>query len=103
MDAGHGYVGRYGGEEFVVVWLASTEDEAVGRSEAMRQAIDAEPFSDGEIVLPVTVSIGLATGQPGNARFDALLKHADAALYEAKRAGRNRTVVYRDNVNSTVD
>ena len=91
---------RYGGEEFVVL-LPRTELN-VGRTlgERVLDAVSSRPFGVGVLArpLPVTVSIGLAEYRPGVQREspeDAarkLLERADAALYEAKAAGRNKVV-----------
>ncbi len=79
---------RVGGEEFVVVMPGTSASEATAAAERLRQAVAA---LDGEFSRPerLTVSIGIArSGQSGEP--EALLSTADAALYEAKRAGRNR-------------
>ncbi len=83
-------VARFGGEEFVVV-MPDTEPFAAQRvAERIRASIECTPFSvaAGQKTVRVTVSIGVATTS-GGLTGDALFKQADAALYEAKRAGRN--------------
>ena len=77
-------VGRYGGEEFVLVLPNAPLERATRIVERVRIAIDE---SGG--VPPVTASFGLAT-LSGDASPEALLQRADEALYAAKRAGRNR-------------
>lgn len=84
-------VARFGGEEFVVV-MPDTEPFAAQKvAERMRGAIESVPFtvSDGQKSVRVTASIGVATSSRAGVGGDALFKQADAALYEAKRAGRN--------------
>jgi len=81
---------RYGGEEFCVLLPGARTHEAEAIAERIRTAVAAEDPAGGE---RVTVSIGLSTGAAQQAR--ATLRSADAALYEAKRSGRNRTVVRR--------
>ncbi len=87
-------VGRYGGEEFVVVLPETALGTAGLAAEKLRTAIEAHEFSDGERQARITVSIGVATlleshiSPATTARL--LLGKADAAMYAAKRAGRNR-------------
>ncbi|MCA9559320.1 MAG: diguanylate cyclase [Myxococcales bacterium] len=90
-------IARYGGEEFVVV-LPSTDLEGARRfAERVRAEVAARPVqADGQSV-DITLSVGVATnGTPGVDSERALIKRADAALYEAKRAGRNRVCVADD-------
>jgi diguanylate cyclase (GGDEF)-like protein len=82
--------GRYGGEEFVVVLPGSRLADAARRADAIRTRI-AEleiPIPSGER-LRVTLSFGVAE-YPTYANADALVAAADAALYQAKRSGKNR-------------
>jgi diguanylate cyclase (GGDEF)-like protein len=78
-------VARYGGEEFVVLMARSGLDEAVALAEAIRAAVGVPG------AMPLTVSIGAATSAPSDPPA-ALVERADAALYAAKRAGRDRVV-----------
>jgi diguanylate cyclase (GGDEF)-like protein len=90
------FVGRYGGEEFVVVLQRTTADDAKGAAERLRQEIAALCFP-GEIGR-VTASFGVASF-PRHARvFSELLKAADVALYNAKRQGRDRVCVAESDV-----
>jgi two-component system, cell cycle response regulator len=84
-------VGRWGGEEFLVLG-AMTDVAAAGvLAERVREAVCAEPVRvDGGDDVAVTVSIGCAAGTEPP---DTLLRRADVALYEAKAKGRNRVVV----------
>ena len=83
------YVARYGGEEFVVVAYGHPI-EVTPLAERIRERIAALSIEWQGQVLPVTVSIGVApTSAPGEA-MDRVLARADAAMYAAKRNGRNR-------------
>lgn len=84
--------GRYGGEEFLVILPECDRDETLSSAERIRGAIAAPRFRvcDAEILL--TVSIGATVTHAGAAESE-LLTAADAALYQAKSEGRNRTVL----------
>jgi two-component system, cell cycle response regulator len=83
-------VGRYGGEEFLVILPHTTAEDARQTAERLRQAVADQPFRAGGREIGVSVSIGVAS-YPGTAdNPDALVREADAALYRAKQAGRNR-------------
>jgi two-component system cell cycle response regulator len=86
-------VGRYGGEEFLIV-LNSDESNVEGIFERVRRAIADEPFVYEQETLQVTVSCGVTLFSPpkDERSEDALIGAADAALYEAKHSGRNKTV-----------
>jgi diguanylate cyclase (GGDEF)-like protein len=89
--------GRYGGEEFAVIMPHTTINDVLPVAERIRQEVQEFPFhSDGEDV-HVTLSIGVALFEPAKKKFrdrNDVLKAADVALYRAKKAGKNRTVVY---------
>lgn len=85
--------GRYGGEEFVIIWGEADLEEAQLLSNKLLKAIsDLNLINESSPVKPsLTVSIGLATILPSkNADPLALIKKADQLLYKAKKAGRNR-------------
>ncbi len=81
-------VGRYGGEEFLIVSPKAAADLAA-LAERVRGAIAAEPVDSGTTLLPVTASLGYAAFCP-NVDAETLLRAADEALYRAKHNGRNR-------------
>ena len=86
-------VGRYGGEEFVVVLPGCSREQVDHGAERVRSAVDSGPIQiNGEQVF-VTVSIGAAVTTHGAISDNEILAAADAALYRAKAIGRNRTVV----------
>jgi two-component system cell cycle response regulator len=77
---------RYGGEEFAVVLPGCGPEEAVGIAERLRTAVSAAPS-----IVPITASAGVATYPAHAGDADTLVRAADDALYESKRAGRDRT------------
>ncbi|HET7755379.1 MAG TPA: sensor domain-containing diguanylate cyclase [Anaeromyxobacteraceae bacterium] len=85
-------VARYGGEEFAIVMPETDAAGALVIAERIREKVAAAVFSTGAGMLRASISIGVAT-IPDDARAKArLVELADAALYRAKRGGRNRTV-----------
>ncbi len=87
-------LGRLGGDEFAVLLPETTVDQAESIAERVRSAFEREDVSVGEIRLCPSVSVGLtALDTTSRVNLDALLREADTALYEAKRAGRNRVVL----------
>jgi len=82
---------RYGGEEFLVLLPHTVLDRAVKVAERLRQRIASEPFREEGIEIPLTVSLGAAALVPGSEDLgEEMVAAADAALYRAKREGRNR-------------
>jgi diguanylate cyclase (GGDEF)-like protein/PAS domain S-box-containing protein len=81
-------MGRYGGEEFVVVFPETTLEEASVVAERLRVEIAQNPIQIGDSTLGVTVSIGVAALAPGQ-NMEKLFQRADSALYTAKQDGRN--------------
>jgi diguanylate cyclase (GGDEF)-like protein len=85
---------RFGGEEFVLVLPEASLADAERRAEELRSEIKRLRVSDkGRLLGPVTISIGLAAYPEHGLAGDALLRSADAALYRAKREGRDRVVI----------
>jgi diguanylate cyclase (GGDEF)-like protein len=80
---------RYGGEEFVVLMPQSTAPQAFLLADRLREEIAANPFPLSQEEIHLTVSLGVATLEP-HMRGEDLVKTADAALYRAKQAGKNR-------------
>ena len=88
-------VGRYGGEEFILLLPETDKDAARRLSERLRKGIAAMNTDD----LPnTTISMGIATFPEDGTNADELLLRADAALYEAKKKGRNRVVGYTETI-----
>lgn len=86
--------GRYGGEEFVLLLPETGTEGAVTVAEKVRAAIASTPMElSGTTLLPVRVSIGVATRSASMIEADELYSAADTALYQAKQSGRDRVVV----------
>ena len=80
---------RVGGEEFLVMLPGANAQEATVIAEQLREAIERTPAAG----LPLTMSFGVASSQPGAFDYEAVMAQADKALYEAKSEGRNRVCV----------
>ncbi len=78
---------RYGGEEFIIVFPRTSLDGAFEVADRIRASVAA-----CELPFPITVSIGLASGDPQQDVLEGVFERADQALYRAKAAGRNRVV-----------
>ena len=90
-------VGRYGGEEFIVLMPETTKEEAGYTAERLRQSVAATSFpgfaDDPEMAVLKTISLGVATLPEDAGDAEMLVTLADQALYQAKRGGRNRVVL----------
>lgn len=93
---------RYGGEEFLIILPETCSNNAVIVAERIRQKIAAYPF----VVKPqlkervhLTVSVGICTFPDYGHTAENLLAFADLALYEAKKGGKNKVFVYKENIN----
>ena len=84
-------VGRYGGEEFLVIAPGCDSTTIVGRAEQIRTRIERNPVQTTSGNIPITISMGAIAFWPGlDCTYKSLIKSADDALYLAKRNGRNR-------------
>jgi two-component system cell cycle response regulator len=96
------FVGRYGGEEFLVVLNNCNPAFGLARAEEIRKAISQKPIPSSSGPVPVTMSLGLLLSQEWSDRpVEELLQEADAALYAAKAAGRNCVRVASPNGSSS--
>jgi diguanylate cyclase (GGDEF)-like protein len=89
---------RLGGEEFLVVLPGTTPGE--GKDVAERALAALEGARPGDV--PLTASMGIAAARGDDVAYEALFRDADAALYEAKRTGRNRVVAFGDDAQTRV-
>ena len=90
-------VGRYGGEEFIIVMPETPAAEAYQTAERLRLTVAKTIFpgfaNDPELIVLKTISLGVATFPDDTDDPQALVTLADNALYRAKRGGRNQTVL----------
>jgi diguanylate cyclase (GGDEF)-like protein len=87
-------VGRFGGEEFVVVCEETDDRGAAQLAERIRSELEATTFHSEQGQIRVTCSIGVAPFPAAGQAWDGLFKSADEALYVSKRTGRNRVTVW---------
>ena len=89
-------VGRYGGEEFIIILTETDQEGSIFAAERIRKSVQDKSIRAYDEVLKVTISIGISSypkhGRDGN----GLVEKADHALYRAKETGRNRIYVYED-------
>ena len=85
-------LGRMGGDEFFLLLPETVAAHAIAVAERFQAELAETPIQWEEKAIPVTISIGVASLISTDDEFEALLKRADDALYEAKRTGRNRVV-----------
>ena len=83
-------VGRIGGEEFVAILPETSLTEGAALAERLRATIEKAAIETTQDPINVTISIGVAALGDLNGTLDAVIAHADAAMYQAKHAGRNR-------------
>ncbi len=89
-------VGRYGGEEFLILFPGCTEQECFAQADRLRKQLAQTEMSVNDSALRVTASFGVTAARPGeNCTQEALIRRADEALYLAKKSGRNRVEIHR--------
>ena len=86
------WLGRYGGEELIIILPGLTYAGAATPIERLRECVAETPFKVGDLNVPLTVSIGMAWCESCSDSAHELISRADAALYQAKGSGRNRVV-----------
>jgi diguanylate cyclase (GGDEF)-like protein/PAS domain S-box-containing protein len=91
------FLGRFGGDEFMMLTDADAADNAIRNA---REAV-AEPLEVVGTTQFLSASIGVAIGPRDGVDADTLIRSADAAMYEAKRQGRNRAVMFSDVLHRT--
>ena len=85
-------VGRYGGEEFLIVFPECSRDQLCRIAENIRLTVSSQPVVVGSLQIPISFSIGAVAVTSGDWLAGDMIAVADVALYQAKNTGRNRTV-----------
>jgi diguanylate cyclase (GGDEF)-like protein len=88
--------GRYGGEEFILLMSDVSEKDALNAVERLRQTVCKSPVDFEDIQIPVSASFGITAVSSSN-DMELATKHADEALYRAKKSGRNRVAIHRED------
>ncbi|WP_256598200.1 diguanylate cyclase [Nitrosospira sp. Nsp11] len=86
------YAARYGGDELIIILVDTSADLAAKTAERIRSQVENAQYGNNGSTIAVTVSIGIAQCQPDDMTPTAVFARADQALYQAKRAGRNRHI-----------
>jgi diguanylate cyclase (GGDEF)-like protein len=92
------YAARYGGEEFAVLLPETSPADARHPAERLRKKLEAHRFTAGDTAFSVTISIGIAGYPDDGSSMEELVEHADRALYQAKRSGKNTVRVYHTEI-----
>ncbi|MBF0169683.1 MAG: diguanylate cyclase [Nitrospinae bacterium] len=91
------FIGRFGGEEFIVVVPGVTAQEAMVQGERLRMAVGATTIDTADGFVGVTISVGVSLFEPsrdGGLALEGVLEQADQALYASKANGRDRVTLY---------
>ena len=90
-------IGRYGGEEFMLILTETNVEEGAALSEKLRTLVERARYPiQGNTAMTVTISVGVAGGLGQRLRLENLVRDADAAMYSAKSLGRNQTYIFEE-------
>lgn len=88
---------RYGGEEFILIMQYISVEKGIERLDQIRETVQNTVFNHNGVSLSITVSIGAAYHEKGDMQ-DTLIKKADMSLYQAKKSGKNRIVLFNKDI-----
>ncbi|MCU0236818.1 MAG: GGDEF domain-containing protein [Acidobacteria bacterium] len=96
---------KYGGDEFVIILPQTDKVGAYLAAERLREGVEKQAFPGAETqpLKKLTISIGLASFPEHGLSDEEILNHADKALYFAKESGRNRSVIYHENIEKEIE
>ncbi len=89
-------IGRYGGEEFMLILTETNVEEGAVLAEKLRTLVQRQRYVQDGADIAVTISIGIVGGVGTNLRMESLVRDADAAMYSAKSLGRNQTYIFAE-------
>ena len=90
-------LGRWGGEEFILLIPGSDPDTAMKIGEKLRVAVTSNTYHFGDLALNITMTFGVSLYE-GKSSIDQCIKAADEALYSGKQQGKNRVILYDDRM-----
>ncbi len=88
------FVGRWGGEEFIILLPKTKVEQAKELAERLRYAVELMQIESSPGLISRTVSIGIASAQSGKMDVDEIIRQADEAMYRAKQEGGNKIIVW---------
>lgn len=89
-------IGRYGGEEFIIILPDTLSNEGEAIAEKIREAIEKAALIGEDY--PITISLGISSFPEHGQTIDELIEKADQALYVAKESGRNRSIIWSNDI-----
>ena len=89
------YVGRYGGEELLVILPETTLENAAKVGERLRSLVEKKIIKFGNEKVSMTISIGVSDVKKEDEVIQNVIGRADSAMYKAKKAGKNQVVIYQ--------
>ncbi len=95
-------IARYGGDEFAILWMSADPDAPALLASRIARALLSPIELEGQPIA-VTASVGIAIAPLHGRSVDEVMRHADIALYEAKNAGRNRSIVFSADMAEQVE